>query len=486
MACGAGRTLSTGRSAVGAMNLLIRQAQVEGRVVDVRVSGDRIRVVDDHIKPECGEDVLEANGGALLPGLHDHHIHLRALAASTSSIFVGPSEVAGFRELASRLQTGHRDTPRGQWIRAYGYHEAAAGPLDRHVLDAIVDTRPVRVQHRTGAAWILNSEALRTLRVDEWDETGVDRDSNGEPTGMLFRLDHRIAADPRASAMTPDIAGIGRTAAAKGVTGFTDADPLRSPGDLGAIADAQASGAFPQRVHAMGPEELKWQDHPKLTIGPVKIVLDDLSLPTVEAFAHRIRVAHREHRAVAIHCVTRLQLVVSIAALKLSGAEMGDRIEHASIVPEELIDELVRLRLTVVTQPGFVAQRGDQYLNEVDSREIPNLYRCRSLRHAGVALAFGTDAPFGPADPWVVVRAAVDRATASGEIVGADERIDAIAALGHFLGSATSPGTPRQVRADADADLCLLRVPIKDAVGNLSAELVTATVVAGQLVYHAP
>jgi hypothetical protein len=46
------------------------------------------------------------------------------------------------------------------WIRAIGYHDSVAGPLDRAALDALVPTVPLRVQHRSGVLWILNSAGL--------------------------------------------------------------------------------------------------------------------------------------------------------------------------------------------------------------------------------------------------------------------------------------------------------------------------------------
>ena len=63
------------------------------------------------------------------------------------------------------------------------------------------------------------------------------------------------------------------------------------------------------------------------------------------------------------------------------------------MVPTELRDDLRRLGVTVVTQPHFVAERGDQYLVDVDPDDQPLLYPCASLRAAGVAVAAGTDAP---------------------------------------------------------------------------------------------
>ncbi|HXC78762.1 MAG TPA: amidohydrolase family protein, partial [Candidatus Acidoferrum sp.] len=357
------------------------------RLVDVRISDGRIREISERASQGRGDEVIDAHGGVLLPGLHDHHIHLRALAASSSSVFVGPSEIADSTELAARLRGADHDGPNGQWIRAYGYHESVAGSLDRRALDAMVGTRPVRLQHGSGAAWILNSVALQTIGVEHWDDEGVEREPDGQPTGVLYRLDHRIAATTRDSATTPNFASIGQNAAASGITGFTDADPCRTQNDLDVIARAQSTGALPQRIHAMGPDSLTSIEDDRLTIGPVKILLGDFALPTIQNLADQIVGAHLKLRPVAIHCVTRIQLVVALAAFGEAGSVPGDRIEHGSIVPVELLRELTRLRLIVVTQPGFIAERGDGYLRDVEPHEIPNLYRCRSLLRAGIALA---------------------------------------------------------------------------------------------------
>ena len=56
----------------------------------------------------------------------------------------------------------------------------------------------------------------------------------------------------------------------------------------------------------------------------------------------------------------------------------------------------------MVTQPNFVAERGDQYLADVPAGEHHELWRLASLKDAGVPVALSTDMPFGDADPWAV------------------------------------------------------------------------------------
>lgn len=69
--------------------LLIRNVAVRGRSgVDVRVGPDMILAVEPGLRPEPGEHVIDGQGGALVPGLHDHHVHLRATVAARESVAV--------------------------------------------------------------------------------------------------------------------------------------------------------------------------------------------------------------------------------------------------------------------------------------------------------------------------------------------------------------------------------------------------------------
>src|SRR5207245_3168952 len=127
-------------------------------------------------------------------------------------------------------------------------------------------------------------------------------------------------------------------------------------------------------------------------------------LPPLDQVVDWIGRAHAADRPVAVHCVTREAVVLAVAAWHDAGAVAGDRIEHASITPVELIAELAALGIAVVTQPAFVSARGDAYLRDVEPVDVPDLYRCASLRAGGVEVGGSTDAPYGPADPWVAVR----------------------------------------------------------------------------------
>jgi predicted amidohydrolase YtcJ len=145
--------------------VLIVRAEVGGRLTDVRISGDRVDAVAPRLDRVSGEELLDAAGGALLPGLHDEHLHLSALAAAETSVRCGPPEVRDAGALAAALTAASADS--SGWVRGVGYVETVAGDLDAAALDRLHAARPVRIQHRSGALWMVNSVAAVQLGLAE-------------------------------------------------------------------------------------------------------------------------------------------------------------------------------------------------------------------------------------------------------------------------------------------------------------------------------
>ncbi|MGP0030481.1 MAG: amidohydrolase family protein [Acidimicrobiales bacterium] len=450
-----------------------------GAPLGLRLSGGRIAEVTPDPGPSPSDEVIDVEGGGVLPGLHDHHLHLLAAGALGDSLQVGPPQVTDGRAFRRALSGAHRALAAGLWIRAVGYHESVAGALDRHALDRIVAERPIRVQHRSGVQWVLNTWALGQLPQSALAHPGVERDGTGSPTGVLTRMDRdlaRVVDPPRL-----DLAGVSRRAAGAGITGFTDATPLAGSTELDALQGAVAGGHLTQHLTVMSAPDTPLDVPTGFRLGPVKLLLDDARLPDYPDLCSTIGRAHRDGRAVAIHCVTRVQTVLATAVLADVGSIPGDRIEHGSVIPAASIPELARLGVVVVTNPGFVAARGDRYRHEVDRGDRADLYRCASLRAAGVTVAAGTDAPFGPADPWDVARAATTRLTRQGVPLGPDERLSPAEALGLFLGRAEAPGEARSVAPGQVADLCVLHLPIRPALDELSAGNVALCIIGGKV-----
>ena len=468
-------------------DLVIVNAEVDGRLIDVATVDGVITSINPSLQRRGHRDatVLDAAGAALIPGLNDHHIHLVATAAARSSVDAGPPSVATRGELADALGAADRRCPPGEWLRAVGYHESVAGDLDRTALDRIVPERPVRVQHRSGAAWFVNSSGLRRLGIDDQaDEpvlAGIERDPAGRATGRLFRLDDWLRE--RVPATMPDLAALGRDLAAAGVVGCTDATPWRSVADLGRFAEAVA--AMPQRVLAMSAPGVAGHEPASVPIVATKIVLADHELPPFPDIEAWFADSHALGRPVAVHAVTAEALALAIVAWGAVGVLDGDRVEHAAVTPASAIGELARLRVRVVTQPGFVVTRGDSYVDDVPVAEQTDLWRCASLVAAGIRTAAGSDAPHGPLDPWRGIAAAIDRTTPSGRILGHDERLSPEPALRLWLSGLHDPGgVPRPIDVGAVADLCVLDRPLASVLETPAIDSVVATVVGGAIVFE--
>jgi predicted amidohydrolase YtcJ len=460
--------------------MLIVNAEIDGRCgQDVRSLDGIIQEIGPDLPRHPGEDVFDARGGALLPGLNDHHLHLFALAAAESSVRCGPPEVTNEEELAAALAR-----PGSGGVRGIGYHSSVAGDLTRDDLDRWVPDRPVRIEHRSGKMWMFNSLGAAQLELDnEPDIPGIERDAGGRPTGRLFRLGDWIRSRLGAGTF-PDLSSLSRQLAGYGVTGVSDATPTVTDDTVHELARSHSAGALLQRVQVMGGLDVRIPEQGLLKLGPVKVHLDEDRLPDFDGLVSEMATAHAKGRPVALHCVTQTELIFALTALQEAGPAPGDRIEHASLTPDAALTLMQQTGVTVVTQPGFVFERGDQYQNDVPSEDQPLLYRCRSFLRHGIPLGGSTDAPYGLPDPWVAMRAAVHRRTAKGRRLGKDETLSPEEALALFTSPLEAPGAPpRRVRVGAVADLCLLSCRWKEARTRLLARDVAVTFRDGQRIF---
>lgn len=452
--------------------MLIKNTQIWRQgIADVRLARGRVSEIGT-LTPLDGETIIDALGGALLPGLHDHHIHLAALAAKQASILCGPPEVNNERELAIVL-----NRPGTDWLRGTGYHESVAGMLDAATLDQIAPFRPVRIQHRSGRMWFLNSMALDMLLAKASKPPGLDTSN-----GRLFDED-RWLHDALGSA-PPPFGSVSAKLATMGVTGLTDMSPANDPAMTGHFAHEQSLGNLLQRVMLAGTLNLaQGAFDDRLCLGPAKLHLHEAALPDFDSSVCFIGATHAQGRAVAIHCTTETELVFALAALAEAKSVRGDRIEHAGIAPDHLIAEMAAMELCVVSQPHFISERGDQYRHDVEPSAVAALYRLRAFLAAAVPLAAGSDAPFGGADPWASMAAAVSRKTRQGVVLGSDESLAPEEALGLFLADPVNLRREREVAPGAHADLCLLDCPWETARDRLSADDVAITIINGRVVY---
>jgi predicted amidohydrolase YtcJ len=456
-------------------DLLIRNARFDGRVCDIRIESGLIAEIGTGLRGSMPS--LDARGGEIIPGLIDHHIHLFATAAQASSLVL-----TGEMDFAEALREKDRTLTPGQHLRITGYHDSFFGPLDAARLDALVPHRPVRVQYRTGSLWVLNTKALGLASKDGDAPDCVERDAAGKPTGRIWRGDEWLRA--RLATPPPSLLSVGQMLARQGVTHLTDASANTRDDTAALFTSAMACKALPQHLMLMSAHPLQRPADAPWRLGPVKILLDDHALPAIEHLTGIIVSARAQQRRVAVHCVTAGELAVTLAAFGAAGTLPGDRIEHGGIITQEALSEIKRLNLAVVTQPGFIAERGETYRAEVEPRDHDNLYRCASLIRAGIKTAGSTDAPYTRPDVWAAISAAVKRTTKSGILLGGVERLSARGALALFQGSFDDPGgAERRIAAGQPADLALLRDGYDTIADEGFADAVAATVVSGEIVW---
>jgi len=469
------------------MSFLIKQCQIQNRqsTLDVRLAGDRIADMGEKLSPIAGEEVIDAHGGLLLPGLHDHHIHLVSLAASLASTQLGPPQVHNEAQMIDTLQAENEKSR--EWLRGIGYHNSVAGDIDRHWLDACIPDRPVRVQHRGGRLWTLNTSALSHLGLMENPPrstlpSGIEFENN-EPSGRLFECDTWLRE--QLGSTLPCLAAASALLASYGVTGITDTTPSNALSEWDYFERMQREGKLRQTVRMMGSIDLPTQrDTQALHNGEFKVHLLESNLPEFESLLKNIRSARKAKRNLAFHCVTHTELVYALAAIEVEGNRAGDRIEHASITSLEMLSKIKAMGLRVVSQPHFVYERGEQYLTEVDASEQADLYRLRSFINAGVPLAAGSDAPFGSPNPWRAMQSAVSRQTLKGSSIEKKEALTPEMALALYTSKPQRPGlSNRTVRIGSEASLCLLDKPWQSIRTEMANTTVRHTWHAGRQIY---
>lgn len=460
--------------------MIIKNVEINrSQITDVRIDGSVISAIGS-LKPQPNERVVNGNGNALIPGLNDHHIHFLGFAASLSSVNCGPDAMHDAGHLAATLR--QKDSA-GEWIRGYGYHDSVAGDIDRAWLDQFCQSSPVRIQHRSGRLWILNSVAIEMLRKNLKNVSSGIRETlkDGFHTGQFYDADKVLGAI--LGRTLPPVFLASKTLASYGITGFCDMTPSNDQEQYDLFCRLHNENTLLQTVLMAGSPNLTLQTDTKLATGPTKIHLHETQLPSLENFIDLIRASHQAGRTVAIHCVTEVELLFTLAAFDEAGTLTGDRLEHASITPEAQLQHIHDLGLTVVTQPHFIAERGDAYLRDIPLAEHENLYRCKTLLNKQIPLAAGTDAPFGNADPWRSMANAVSRQTATGQILGQEEALTPEQSFNLYTGSLTQPQTPQTLQVGSIADICLLNRPWAYLQNNFTCAPVSLTFSRGNIIY---
>ena len=484
------------------------------RAQAVAVRGDRIAWVgsEDDIGTirSPGVRMIDCEGQTLVPGFIDAHAHVLAFAARLLAVNCGPREVSSIGDVRSTLRERAAVTPPGSWVRAGGYDEFSLGEKrhpTRWDLDAAVSDHPVRLDHRSGHAIVLNSAALAAVgvSVDTPDPPDgmIERDSDtGVPTGLLLDMDSFLDGRiPRLSEseLEEGVRWADELMLSRGITSVQDATPSNSPERWDLLARLKRTGCLTPRLTVMPgvgyiSRFLKRGLGPgagddNMDVGPAKVLLsvDGGRLePSADELAEAVRSVHEGGFQTAVHAVEAV--AVETAADVLDGGHR-DRIEHCSECPPDVLRKLRGSAIVVVTQPRFIYDSGRRYLSEVPGEARPWLYRMRSLQEAGLVVAAGSDAPVSEPHPLLGMYAAVTRKAETGEVVGSDEAVPAESALAmhtvHAAYAARQESDRGTIEAGKLADLALVDCdPTAVEPHELLGAGVSLTMVGGRVVWQ--
>ena len=441
---------------------------------------------------------IDCQGMTLAPGFNDAHCHFLALASALQGIDCGAESVTSIRQLirkvaletksAATLPATHESGIR--WIKAYGYdefHLKEKRHPTRWDLDKAAPQHPVRLDHRSGHATVLNSAALELLGISKNTADPVDgvieRDGlMGEPTGVFYDMGRYIRDASQSAKDEEDfLQGVelaNKLLLSKGITSIQDAGPNNDIERWHTFERLKDQRLLDPRVTMMvGASNIQsFLDNglaPRsgidgLRVGAAKIMLTlttGAMQPNRDELIKTVRWCHVRGFQVAIHAVEEEAVLAAAEAIHLAQkavprANPRHRIEHCSECLPAVMEQLKASGAIVVTQPSFIYHSGDRYLSQVADWLLPHLYPLGALSRAGIRVAAGSDAPVVRPDPILSIHAAVTRHTRGGKALAPTQKVSVSAALRmHTLRAAYASFDERETGSIAlgkAADMVLL------------------------------
>lgn len=372
--------------------------------------------------------------------------------------------------------------------------------ITRQELDAVSAEKPVYLSHVSKHGSAVNTAALKqagiTAQTTDPTDGVIQRDKRGEPTGTLLesasslvsrhipKPDEAQAADAILKACH-HLANRGILAASDASTGWLNLemetrayrkaleqgapvrmtlmtlyDPANESGwlELGYTHRLSGFGEGSEPAASRFPNledrttNLRWGCIKLFADGALTTRTAAMREPYIdtnttgvlmyepEELIARIRTVHASGWQCAVHAIGDRAIELVLEAYRQAQAELPredarHRIEHAMLMTDDLLQEMAALGVIAVPQPEFLWWLGPAYLTGLGERAT-NLMPYKTWLKAGVAVAFSSDQPVVPGDPIVGWRAAVDRKSGQGQVMGAEECLDPLTALRLFTAGA--------------------------------------------------
>ncbi len=401
--------------------------------------------------------VEDLRGQTVWPGLTDAHIHLQHYALNLQYV---DCETSTRAECLSRVAQRISASPADAWVRGHGWNQNVwpEGFGSAADLDALSPRGlPVYLTAKSLHASWANTRALQLAGITSASpdpEGGVIvRDAAGKPTGILLEsamgLVEKAIPEPGQRQTQENLLAAQTALWQLGITGVHDYDSVAC---FAALQQLDIENRlrlrvvkgipYPAMPFAVAVGLRSGFGSPYLRIGSVKLFADGALWPRTAAMlqpyvgepentgillldSEQILEAGQQAAgsglSLAIHAIgDRANHEVLNAYAQLREYEdaqhlphLRHRIEHVQILHPADVQRLAKLQVIASVQPLHATSdmlMADRFWGERSA----GAYAYGSLRDAGTALAFGSDAPVEQPNPFLGIHAAVTRRRAGG------------------------------------------------------------------------
>ncbi|MFJ8803151.1 MULTISPECIES: amidohydrolase [unclassified Streptomyces] len=384
------------------------------------------------------DEVVDLEGALVTPAFTDAHVHTTATGLALTGLDL--SDAPSLDAALARVREFAAARPADRVLLGHGWDAArwpGGRPPTRAELDEAAGGRPLYLSRID-----VHSAVATTALLDLVG--GVTASTGHTPDGPLTGDAHHVV---RAAALGA-IGGVQRAEAQRAALAHAASLGIGSVHECGGpeiSSEDDFTGLLRLAAEAPGPRVVGYwaeRDVDKVralgAAGAAGDLFVDGSLGSHTACLHQpyldgnhTGVAHLDTDAVAAHVVACTEAglqagfhaigdaaVASVvdgvraAAEKVGLARVRaarHRIEHAEMLTPETVAGFAELGLTASVQPAFDALWGGEdgmYAQRLGAERARTLNPFASLLRAGVPLAFGSDSPVTPLDPWGTVRAA--------------------------------------------------------------------------------
>ena len=401
--------------------------------------------------------VIEADGGMLVPGFIDAHVHFLDGGSTISSVQLRDAQSP--QEFTQRIADFASSADQGAWITGGTWdHMNWGGELPhREWIDSVTPDNPVWVMRLDGHMGIGNSLALELAGVDADtpDIAGgeIVRDANGRPTGVLKDKAMRAMVDavpePSDRQLDQYLDAAMQYVASNGVTSVHDMFDGTSGGwrSLETYRRADSNNTLITRIYSIMPLS-EWQKlsddiatHGRgnewLRTGGVKGFMDG-SLGSHTAAFLTPYTDTPDESGFLLDPLDDLRAWIAgadAAGLQLNVHAIGDkairdlldiyyeverengpkdrrfRMEHAQHIHPDDVPRFSIQNVIASAQPYHAIDDGRWAEDVIGTERAQTTYAFRSLIESGARVAFGSDWYVAPASPLDGIYAAVTRRT---------------------------------------------------------------------------